>query len=76
MSGYQELLPDKTLRNIVDCYWISDSNSKQSLHILPDSCTDLIFNFGSAVSSAEKQADLSKESISAVGMMTRYKKSS
>ncbi|PAU93269.1 hypothetical protein CK503_12660 [Aliifodinibius salipaludis] len=74
MSGYQELVPGKALQYIVDCYWISDSKSKQSLHILPDGCTDLIFNFGSATSAEEKEASLARESISAVGMMTKYRK--
>ncbi len=74
MSGYRELMPDKALQNIVDCYWISDTNSEQSQHILPDGCTDLIFNLGSTVSAEEKEAGLAGQSISAVGMMTKYRK--
>ncbi|TYP94802.1 AraC-type DNA-binding protein [Fodinibius salinus] len=74
MSSYQELVPDKALQNIVDCYWISDTDSEQSLRILPDGCTDLIFNFGSTVSAVEEQAGLPEKSISAVGIMTKYQK--
>lgn len=74
MSGYQELMPEKALQSIVDCYWISETKSEQSQHILPDGCTDLIFNFGNAVSAEVKEASLAGESISAVGMMTKYRK--
>lgn len=74
MGNYQELAPEKRLQNIVSSYWISDAPGKHTQYIQPDGCTDVIFNLGNAVSAEEKQAGLPRESISAVGMMTEYKK--
>ncbi len=64
---YQEYTPTNTLENIIDSYWlIKDLNQFEHQRVLPDGCSDLIFNLGKATSS------IPKETIVISGMMTTF----
>jgi AraC-like DNA-binding protein len=50
--AYLELLPDPRLSSMVECYWAISSSHEETTDfrtILPDGCTDIIFNFGSTL---------------------------
>lgn len=41
--SYSEILPDKNLRQFIECYWIH-SNDLSPYTVLPDGCIDIVFN--------------------------------
>ncbi|MCD4792269.1 MAG: hypothetical protein K8R54_03485 [Bacteroidales bacterium] len=64
---YREYKPSNKLENLIDSYWlIKDLNRFENQRILPDGCTDIIFNPGKANSS------IPKEIIVISGMMTKF----
>lgn len=72
--SYKEFKPNPQLAHLVDCYWISKEPTSGTHRVLPDSCADLIFNFGEAITnSSDNRISIWKESIAAVGMMTTYR---
>ena len=72
--SYLEFQPDAKFSNFIDCYWTSRESPSSIHRVLPDGCTDLIFNFGEAVIDCfNNRVSLWKESIAAVGMMTTYR---
>jgi AraC-like DNA-binding protein len=46
MMDYREFLPHPALRTIVECYWSLRGNSYNSSTIYPDSCMDVLYDFG------------------------------
>jgi AraC-like DNA-binding protein len=42
---YTEILPDKNLRQFIECYWIHSNNTASHI-VLPDGCIDIVFNNG------------------------------
>jgi hypothetical protein len=44
MSHYKEILPDKNLLPLIECYWIRISNDVSDHLVLPDGCIDIVFN--------------------------------
>jgi AraC-like DNA-binding protein len=77
---YQEFKPHPLLETSVECFWVISSNDVASNYrlILPDGCTDIIFNFGEPVISKSGN-DYSRNSMKGfiVGNMTQplYSKS-
>ncbi len=57
---YQEVKPSEGLNNVIDSFWIySNNKASENFKILPDTCTDLIF-------------DLNKNKGFVSGVMTNY----
>lgn len=50
-TPYREFAPDPRLRQFVECYWFSKISVNQNgfRAILPDACSDFIFNFGAPI---------------------------
>jgi AraC-like DNA-binding protein len=69
--AYREYRPHALLAGIVDCYWSFKSDVIQPQTIFPDSCSDILFNFGDPmVISANGTESRSKGTAFAVGTMT------
>lgn len=65
--SYQEYKPSKELENIIDSYWlVKDLSRFENQRILPDGCTDIIFNLGESINL------IPSESIAISGMMTKF----
>lgn len=65
--SYQEYKPSKELENIIDSYWlVKDLSRFENQRILPDGCTDIIFNLG------KSNTSIQKETIVISGMMTKF----
>lgn len=74
--NYTEYLPHPALRNYISAYWTisSDQAGEGKIHrILPDGCTDLIFNRGADLYGANHEKVMSTGQSYLVGMMTTYK---
>ncbi|WP_394751346.1 AraC family transcriptional regulator [Spongiimicrobium salis] len=57
---YQEIKPSREIGNTIDTFWtFSKNNSKERVKVLPDTCTDLIF-------------DLKRNRAFLSGIMTQY----
>jgi len=73
--SYREYSPHPALSNYIDAYWTINTGNigRPKLHrILPDACTDIIFNKGNTIYRPDKrQAMLSEESY-LVGTMTIF----
>ncbi|HWA35448.1 MAG TPA: AraC family transcriptional regulator [Cyclobacteriaceae bacterium] len=68
---YHEYAPHPLLSTVVECYWSFTSDVIQRRTVFPDSCADIIFNFGDPmVVSANGVASRSKGIAFVVGMMT------
>jgi AraC-like DNA-binding protein len=67
---YQEFLPHRLLRNIVECYWTVQGRSDSFWTVYPDACMDMLFNLGSAIETkSEGGSDLSKNGAYVIGNM-------
>ena len=45
-TGYRELRPPDALRGLVACFWVRVTEAAGDIHIVPDACTDLIWQQG------------------------------
>jgi len=73
--SYHEYSPHPALSNYIDAYWtINTGNIGQpKLHrILPDGCTDIIFNKGETIYRPDQQQAMLSEESYLVGIMTTY----
>lgn len=74
--SYAEYLPHPALRNYIESYWTLniDGDGKSAIHrILPDGCTDIIFNRGDVIYGADLQKVMLSQASYLVGMMTTFK---
>jgi AraC-like DNA-binding protein len=73
--SYQEFPPDPKLAAYVQCYWaikIAGNDNNDFRLILPDGCTDVIFNFGDPlVSKSSNVLEVNSLKSFIVGNMTR-----
>jgi AraC-like DNA-binding protein len=73
--SYREYLPHPALHNYIDAYWTiktSDLLQSKLYRILPDGCTDIIFNRGSTIyKPGQQQGMLAGESY-LIGTMTTF----
>ncbi len=46
--GYREIAPDRAFKNAIHCLWISviPGDGAEPTQVLPDACTDLIWQSG------------------------------
>jgi AraC-like DNA-binding protein len=46
--GYREIAPDRAFKNAIHCLWVSviPADAPRPTHVLPDACTDLIWQSG------------------------------
>src|SRR3984885_7660839 len=46
--GYREIAPDRAFKNAIHCLWVSviPADAPKPTHVLPDACTDLIWQSG------------------------------
>jgi AraC-like DNA-binding protein len=73
--SYCEYPPHKALVNYIDAYWtIKTGSERQStLHrILPDGCTDIIFNRGHTIYKPDQQEALCSDESYIIGTMTSF----
>lgn len=73
--SYREYSPHPALLNYIDAYWtINTQNMEQpKLHrILPDGCTDIIFNQGNTIYRPDQREALLSEESYLVGTMTTF----
>lgn len=73
--SYREYSPHPALSNHIDAYWtINTGNIEQSkIHrILPDGCTDIIFNKGNTIYRPDQQPALLSEESYLIGTMTTF----
>lgn len=73
--SYREYSPHPALSNYIDAYWtINTGNIDQpKLHrILPDGCTDIIFNRGNTIYRPDQRAALLSEECYLIGTMTTF----
>src|ERR1043165_10063934 len=69
--SYNEYRPHTLLASIVECYWSFSSDVIQQRTVFPDSCADIIFNFGDPmVVSANGVPSSSRDTTFVVGTMT------
>ncbi len=69
--SYSEFHPHALLSGIVECYWTFASDAVQQHTVFPDSCADIIFNFGDPmIVSANGVQSQSGEPAFVVGTMT------
>jgi AraC-like DNA-binding protein len=74
--SYREYLPHPALRNYIDAYWTVNLDHQAvpgTTRILPDCCTDLIFNRGNTIYNGNQHAEMVPEKSYLVGTMTTYK---
>lgn len=73
--SYREYFPHPSLRPYIDAYWTirTDDTARCQLNrILPDGCTDLIFNKGNTIYDKGQQKVLLAGQSYLVGMMTTF----
>jgi AraC-like DNA-binding protein len=46
MSPYREVLPPAALRGVVACFWIREARTDGVVHVVPDGCTDVVWQQG------------------------------
>jgi AraC-like DNA-binding protein len=44
--GYRELRPPATLRDVVDCLWVRVTGAADEVRVVPDACTDVVWQRG------------------------------
>ncbi len=68
---YREYQPHSLLKNFVVCYWSLQDQTTQSHTVYPDSCSDILFNFGDPmIISAHGVESRSKGLAFVIGTMT------
>jgi len=73
--SYREYSPHPALSNYIDAYWtINTGNIYQpkSHRILPDACTDIIFNRGNTIYRPDQQQAMLSEECYLIGTMTTF----
>ena len=74
--SYQEYLPHPALRNYIDAYWtvnLDNTDISGTQRILPDCCTDIIFNRGNIIYDSHQQKTMLANESYLVGTMTTYR---
>jgi AraC-like DNA-binding protein len=73
--SYREYSPHPALSNYIDAYWTintKDISEPKLQRILPDGCTDIIFNKGTAICGPDQREVLKSEEIYLIGTMTTF----
>lgn len=72
--AYREYTPHPALQSYIDAYWTTSTDQYDAtLHrILPDSCTDIIFNKGAVIYDAGHQTRMATGQSYLVGTMKTY----
>lgn len=74
--SYKEYLPHPDLRNYFEAYWtvsLDDKDISGTHRILPDCCTDIIFNRGNIIYDSQQQKTMLAHESYLVGTMTTYR---
>jgi AraC-like DNA-binding protein len=74
--SYREYLPHPALQSYIDAYWtvrVSGEGTPYTHRILPDCCTDLIYNMGTTIYGANENKVMLPEESYLVGTMTTYR---
>lgn len=74
MKHYTEISPIPLLQRVVECFWIMRSTPNRDadiVRILPDGCTDLIFNFADPIRNPVSDST-NPFHVFVVGNMTRF----
>ncbi|RZK38160.1 MAG: hypothetical protein EOO90_23205 [Pedobacter sp.] len=73
--SYREYSPHPALSNYIDAYWTINTEKidQPKLHrILPDGCTDIIFNRGNTIYRPDQRIALLSEESYLIGTMTTF----
>jgi len=73
--SYREYSPHPALSNYIDAYWTINTGNigqQKSHRILPDACTDIIFNRGNTIYRPDQRQAMLSEECYLIGTMTTF----